>query len=202
MLPAIVGYYDERSLVIVGDAACVWDDLERFGCRDDGGRGSVRRIGWEFMTINAACMKFPGQIEHAYSNEPRVLVRCIAAMRQEYEFEPPRHLHAIGEFINGKSSNWVWPWNGLGTSALGACLTGIALGYARIVLAGVPLDDGPHNGEPPWRKTAFATSEAAGGQRTDRENHWEKAMELAFEGKVKSMSGRTRKWLGDAAEWI
>lgn len=37
--------------------------------------------------------------------------------------------------------------------------------------------------------------------RTDRNIHWWNAKEMAFEGKVRSMSGRTKTWLGDAIEW-
>jgi hypothetical protein len=71
-------------------------------------------------------------------------------------------------------------------------LTGIGLGYAPIVLCGLPLDDGPHNGEPPWRRTKFASSEAP-----DDDPHWRRSREC-FKGTVFSMSGRTREWFGEA----
>ncbi len=57
-------------------------------------------------------------------------------------------------------------------------------------LAGMPLDNGPHNGEPPWRMTRFTTEVA------DQDEHWQRAINFAFEGRVKSLSGRTRDWLG------
>ena len=60
------------------------------------------------------------------------------------------------------------------------------------MLAGVPLDDGPHNGEPPWRKCTFQQDSPP----TQVNSHWKRAMELAFQGRVKSLSGRTRQWLG------
>lgn len=191
-LPSIAGDYAGKGLVVAGDAIAVWHDLEAFGCRCDLRRGSVAKDGWDFLTINRLVETFPGRIEHAYSNEPRLLDAFIAARRNEYrnEFGGPRHTHAMN-----KGAKWHWPWGGWGTSALGAVLTGIGLGYERIVLAGVPLDDGPHNGEPHWRKTNFSR-EAADTVSGGMPKHWERAMRLAFDGKVKSLSGRTRNWLG------
>ena len=193
--PKIAGTYS-GNVVICADASCIWDDLEKFGCRDDSGQGRVYKHGWDFMTVNKMVEVFPGIVEHAYSNSPSCLRRFIAARRDEYEFGPPKHAHSIQ-----KGCGHVWPFGGHGTSGLGAALVAVALGYSRIVLCGMPLDDGHHNGEPPWRRTAFASSEAAGGVRTDRNVYWWKARELAFQGKVRSMSGRTRTWLGDAMEW-
>lgn len=195
--PKIAGTYS-GNVVICADAACIWDDLERFGCRDNRDQGRVYKQGWDFMTVNKVVEVFPGWIEHCYSNSPSCLRRFISARRDEYasEFGGPKHPHSI----QGGVEN-LWPFGGHGTSGLGAALVAVALGYRRVVLCGLPLDDGPHNGEPHWRRTAFASSEAAGGMRTDRNIHWWNAKEMAFEGKVRSMSGRTKTWLGDAIEW-
>ena len=190
--PPIAGTYTGKGLVICGDAACIWDDLDRFGCASRVRRGSVRKDGFDFMTVNKIVETFPGDIEHAYSNEPSVLFRFIAARRQEYakEFRGPVHTHSCNE-----GAAWSWPWGGHGTSALGAVLVGLGLGYERIVLCGIPLDNGPHYGEPHWREFRFATAEAANSG--DGPNmHWDRARKLAFDGKVKSMSGRTMAWLG------
>lgn len=193
-LPEIAGTYKGKNLIVCGDAIGVWQDLEAFGCRDNAPpRGRVRKDGWDVLTVNKLVETFPGSVEHCYSNEPKLLNLFIAARRSEYarEFGPPRHSHAP---ISG--AHWHWPWGGHGTSGLGATLVGLGLGYDRIVLCGMPLDDGPHNGEPHWRRTAFASNEAAGSKDDDRDSHWKRAMQTAFEGKVKSMSGRTRAWLG------
>lgn len=193
-LPEIAGKYAGRSLVICADAIGVWNDLEAFGCRTDEGMGKVKKDGWDFLTVNKMVETFPGDIEHCYSNEPKILNQFIAARRQEYkrEFCAPRNSHSC----NG-GAQWRWPWGGQGTSGLGATLVAIGLGYERIVLCGMPLDDGPHNGEPPWRRTKFESSEAAGPANTRKpDKHWERARDLAFDGKVRSMSGRTREWLG------
>lgn len=181
--PKIAGQF-KGGCVICADAACIWDDLERFGCRD-GNR--VWKDNWDFLTVNRLVEVFPGRIDHAYSNSGAVLNRFIASRRQEYINEFP----VIATHSRDTETNWKWPWNGGGTSGLGAVLTALALGYDQIVLCGMPLDDGPHNGEPPWRKTCFT------GEAPDDDIHWRRAAEFAFQGKVKSMSGRTRKWLGE-----
>lgn len=192
-LPAIAGTYSGKRLVIVGDAAGVWADLEAFGCRVDHRLGAVAKKeagGWDFLTVNKAVETFPGNIEHAYSNEPALLMRFIAARRSEYlgEFYGPMHIHSGST----EGAMHRWPWGGWGTSGLGACFVGVGLGYDQVVLCGVPLNDGPHNGEPPWRKGGFtreAASTVGGGINT----HWKRARGT---GKIFSMSGRTREWFG------
>jgi hypothetical protein len=193
--PKIAGTYNGKRLVICGDGHSVWNDLERFGCKSASGRGAVTRCGWQFMTVNKLVEVFPGSIEHAYSNEAESLIAFVSARRREYrlEFTGPEHLHSCSRPVKHR-----WPWRGSGTSALGACLTAIALGYEEIVLAGIPLDDGPHNGEPHWRKCQFNSRDAQGTKENKSINHhWKAARDLAFDGRIKSLSGRTREWLGE-----
>lgn len=191
-LPEIAGRYAGKRLVIVGDGWNVWSDLDAFGCAVQHRRGCVAKEGWDFLTVNKAVETFPGNIEHAYSNEPSLLLKFVAARRNEYtrEFTGPVHLHSSNEGVQ-----WHWPWGGWGTSALGACFAGVGMGYEQIVLCGVPLDDGPHNGEPPWRKGGF-TREAASTVDGGVNHHWKRARGT---GKIFSMSGRTREWLGAPA---
>ena len=183
-LPVVAGAYRDRSVVVCGDALCIWDDLEFFGCRQGNGVG---KDGWDFFTVNRLVEVFPGKIEHCYSNVAKVLMRHVACRRDEYvdEFGPPQHTHS-----RTVGTEFVWPWHGGGTSGFGAVLTAVGLGYDRIVLAGMPLTDTPHNGEPPWRKTRFSI------EVDDGDEHWQRGIDYAFEGKVKSLSGRTRQWLG------
>lgn len=191
-LPPIAGKYNGRRLVICADAACVWDDLERFGCRSNADRGSVSKSGWDFMTINKMVETFPGAIEHCYSNEPALLNAFIAARRAEYvrEFSPIGHTHSCN-----KGAQWRWPWTGRGSSLLGGVIVGLGLGYEQIVICGGPLDNSPHNGEPPWRKTAFLKREVPDDFKGCENSHWAE-LRPTFRGRVTSMSGRTRAWLG------
>ena len=182
-LPSIVGRFT-GGCVVCADAACVWRDLERFGCRYGNG---VSKWGWDFCTVNGLVTTFPGRIDHAYSNSGAVLNSFIAARRQEYVNEYP----IVTTHSRDAETQWKWPWNGGGTSGLGAILSCLAMGYERVVLAGMPLDNGPHNGEPPWRSTHLAQEAQEGGI------HWDRARQYAFGGRVKSLSGRTREWLGE-----
>ena len=190
--PEIAGKYGGKKLIVCGDAQCVWDDLERFDCKCSLNRGSVFKNGFQFMTVNKLVEVFPGSIEHCYSNEAESLITFVAARRREYrlEFSGPEHLHSCNRGVK-----WRWPWRGSGTSALGACLTAICLGYDEIILAGCPLDDSPHNGEPNWRKCKFNTEVESIKEARTINHHWKAARDLMFDGKVKSLSGRTMEWL-------
>ena len=140
----IAGKYEGRRVIVCGDAACIWDDLELLGCKSLVGRGGVAKEDWDFLVVNKLGEVFPGNIEHWYSNEPPVLQRYIASRRPEYsrEFSGPNHTHSCN-----RGAKWLWPLGGHGTSGLGATLTAVGLGYSEIVIAGIPLDDGPHNGK-------------------------------------------------------
>lgn len=192
-LPSIAGRYRGRGLIVCGDAACIWDDIERFGAARRVGRGSVGRDGYDVMTVNRAVETLPGNIEHAYSNEPDLLEKFVAARRNEYrkEFSGPNHRHS-----HRSGADHRWHIGGHGTSGLSAAIVGVGLGYDHIVLCGIPLDDGPHNGEPAWRRCSF-TREAADNVSTGINGCWKRARDLAFGGRVQSMSGRTRDWLGE-----
>lgn len=191
-LPNIAGTYQGKNLIICGDALCLWIDLELFGARDDAGRGCVYKEGWDILTVNNAVISMPADVEHCYSNQARVIKNALACRRDEYKAEFPKvpHLHSCNP-----GTEYLWPWAGHGTSGLGACFVGLALGYDKIVLCGMPLEDCAHNGEPYWRKTGF-TKEVEATENDDRDAHWKRAIELGFKGRIKSMSGRTRTWLG------
>lgn len=190
-LPAIAGQYEGGKLVICGDSINVWDDLERFGARSNRGRGKIECPDWEFMVVNKLGETFPGNIEHWYSNEAHLLHKFVAARRNEYQRE-----FGIGWGHScNKGAEFHWPWTGHGSSGLGAVLTGIGLGYDEIMLCGMPLDDGPHNGEPHWRQTRFESAEVADQINGQAQMYWRRAIDYAFEGKVSSMSGRTKQWL-------
>lgn len=190
--PSIRGKYAGRNLIICADAACVWDDLERFGARVDHRRGEVGKSGWDIMTINKIVEFLPGNILHAYSNQPEILNKFIAARRWEYtrgEFNGPEYTHSIN-----KGAQFRWPWSGHGTSLLGGVFCGLMMGYEQNVICGGPLDDGPHNGEPHWRKTTFSR-EATDFRPGEMNHHWRRMKQYAGD-RVKSMSGRTKQWLG------
>ncbi len=85
--------------------------------------------------------------------------------------------------------NAYWPGAEVGaTSGCFGALVGLMLGYTEIVLAGIPMDNGGHFFDPPWYTTDME----------DKTVHrqWGWARDNVFKGRVTSLSGYTRKWLG------
>lgn len=155
------------QLVIVGSGRCVWDDLAD-ACPQNG----------HVMCLNDMIMHLPMKVDHAYSNDHHMLPRWIQARR-------PRHVIDYDDSIRmhtcepGVGEMFVWPWPGHGDSGLGACYTAIALGYERIVLAGVPCDNNGHYFDPPFIKTNYEPNL----------RYWKNAFKYIFKGKVSAMSG-------------
>jgi hypothetical protein len=86
--------------------------------------------------------------------------------------------------------------NSGGSGGLYACLVGLALGYNRVVLVGMPIDDSRHFFDAPW----YSGVPLGGSTQGDV---WMQAKDRQFKGRVRSMSGRTRLWLGaPTKEWM
>ena len=81
---------------------------------------------------------------------------------------------------------------GRGTSGLGAVMAGIFMGYQKIILCGIPLDDSGHYFDPPWVTSKFTTEvpQAAG------ELKWWNQLPEVHRKRIRSMSGRTREMFG------
>ncbi len=182
-LPDIAGTYSGK-LVICGGGRSVWDDLGRLGFAH-GKRCDV-------MCINDIIMHFPYEIDHAFSNDFKMLPRWLAARRPRYSRTEKRiQVHKLGE-TQGKIIGWPFP--GHGTSGLNATYIGAALGYDEIILCGIPLDDSGHYFDAPWVRTNFIRE---CGVRDGNTKFWGNAARNIFKGKVKSMSGRTRDIFGE-----
>jgi hypothetical protein len=171
--PDLAGKFS-GTLLIVGGGRYVWDDVASFP------------HGGDVMAVNHVGIFWPGKLAHWYSNDVPILNACVA-VRHGYLGMPfdvtVGHVHSCNE-----GAQYHWPMPGSGTSSLNAIYTGLALGYDSIVLAGVPLDDEGHFYDPPWVRSNFI---AAGQDRA-----WVNARNKIFNGKVKSLSGRTKEWLG------
>lgn len=142
------------------------------------------------MAINDMILHYPGHITHAYSNDDRWLPKWIAARRE-------LHIRMWGkiDYVHTchKGAKYSWPWPGHGTSALNAVYTGLALGYDDIWICGAPLDNTRHYFDAKWMETNFGNILTRDG----RLPYWTNAAENVFEGRVKSLSGRTRDILGE-----
>ena len=179
------------TLLVCAGGHSVWDDLQRVGFPNH----QPESQPYDIMCINDVYMHFPGRVLHFYSNDRSWMPKWLAARRELYtlEFGGAKYTHSLR---HGAAYNWPWP--GHGTSSLNGVYCGLAMGYAKIILCGVPLDNGPHYFEAPWRKTRFEN------EVPNRENgtmaYWTNAKNRVFDGRVFSMSGRTRDLLGEPVE--
>ena len=143
-----------------------------------------------YMTVNDITMHLPARVDHVYSNDDRWLPKWVAARREllTKEFGGEMITHT-----NRGKAQVSWPWPGSGSSGLGAVYTGLALGYDNIVLCGMPLDDSGHYFDAPWRQTNFVREVPLKGNGQIK--YWQQAKDEVFQGKVTSMSGRTKELL-------
>lgn len=175
------------KLLILGDARCVWDDVAQWA--KPGRRGTIDFPG-HVMAVNMIGL-YIENLDHWYSNDGRWLKRLCDARRPEWaKWYPRPQLHSV-QTVDGVTH---WPFSGAGSSGLNAARVGATL-YEEVILAGIPLDDSGHNGEPPWKVTNF-TNEVAPQVRCEENLIWKTARINDFGGRVRSMSGRTRDWLG------
>lgn len=182
MLDKFVG----KRLLVVGGARCVWDDLATIPVKPDADNG-----GYDVLCVNDIVMHYPGRVRHFYSNDHRWMSNWLNARRELLvrKFGPIQYTHSCRT-----GGQYSWPWPGNGTSGLGAVYTGLAMGYERIVLVGVPLDDSGHYFDPPWRKSNF--NQEVGTMNDGNMMYWQSAKTRVFKDKVRACSGRTRTLLG------
>lgn len=171
------------TLVVLGGGRCVWDDLAAFGMAGNHNH--------DVMCVNDIVMHYPGPVKHVYSNDHGMLSKWVSARRPTHitAYYPVQHTHTCR---SGGAQN-IWPWPGHGSSGLNAVYTGLGLGYERIVICGIPLDNSGHYFDPPWTRTNFMNEVA---DRDGEPKYWANAAKRIFKGRVKSMSGRTKDLLG------
>ena len=172
------------GLVICGSAACLWDDLERFG------------KSWDCMALNEAGVHFPDPLRHWFSAHCLRLERWAATRWLAYDtIKGPEFdgcaLHTIAK--SKKEDHGFYRWPNLpvdGTSALAAVEIAKRMGYGPIVLCGCPLDGQPHLGEPPWARVDDKFHDGTYAEV------WRKAKAEGKLENVSSMSGQTREICG------
>ena len=174
VMPSRSGCYG-GDLLILGGGRCVWDDINA-------------SLPWEgqVMAVNDIGMHYRGRIQHWVTMHAKFMQGWMH-YRQNHSWgwgdKPVTHAHT-----DDMNIDCVWPlknWAG-GTSGLFACYVALMLGYSNIVLAGMPLtQDGRYLDAPFY-----------GGEFTDPLAHWEWARDNVFDGRVKSLSGRSKELLG------
>lgn len=170
------------AVLILGAAACLWDDLKALGHWD----GDV-------MAVNRAGVHYSGQIAHWVTLHPEHLPEWIEA--RAVAFGPSEFTtwcQREGDDVDNAVTD-IGPYGSSGLFAVRIALQ--RLGYQRVVLAGMPIDDGPHFYD-------------AGGRRSGPtfewyRPEWIKARHLEIRGRLRSLSGWTREKFGAPdREWM
>lgn len=154
----------------------VWDDYAK-----------VRPWKGEIMAVNDVGMHLHDRVRHWVTLHAEYAPGWMAFRKG--------HLYGSGDtpMWHGHKAkpgiDVVWEMDQIGgTSGLFACFVALLLGYEEIVLAGVPMNGAGHYFDPPWYGSSF----------DDRSTElvWKWAAMNVFEGRVTSLSGRTKEWLG------
>lgn len=190
-MPKCAGNY-HGTAVVMGGARCIWEDCARI---------DFEKV--EVIAINNMIMHHKGRVHHGVSLHPEEppLWRQLRWTNQCEESYVVTHSHRLPEnnenlspydFKTRHGLDYLWVIEGGrgGSSGLFACMVGLALGYDRIVLAGIPLDGNGHFFDPP----SGVTKQFLG---TNIKMEWENANQKYFNGRVRSLSGNTREWLGE-----
>jgi len=169
------------ALVICGSARCLWDDLDQI---------TFNRP--DYMAINLAGMFLPHPVAHWYSNEWELLPKWSWLRKKMRDYPDHKSIYLHTNNPNADPVINLWNWSPAGTSSLGAVLTGLALGYDRIMVCGVPLDNEGHFYDIPGQQTNF---EDVVPDRNGVPRFWAECVETVFDGKVSFASGRIREMI-------
>lgn len=166
-------------LLILGGGRSVWDDYDQ-----------VRPWKGEIMAVNDIGALLHEQVRHWVTLHPEYMPGWLTYRAKHCYGSgqvPIVHAHRMRE---GVHVEWKVANVG-GTSGLFGTLVALMLGYTEIVLAGIPMDNTGHFFDPPWYRTDME----------DKATHsvWRGARDNIFKGRVKSLSGYTREWLGAPA---
>lgn len=178
------------TLLIVGSAACVHDDLEH---------AKALRPYCDVLLINGAAQLIE-QAQHVLAGHGDKADAFMAARAAKFPNAPSVYVHAsrrIGRPI-GKAVTHVWEHVSTGgTSAWKAVRIGRAMGYEELILCGCPLDD---SGYAPGESDGITHECARIGLGEGRmyENYRRTFAKRAKEEgqNVFSMSGYSRELLG------
>jgi hypothetical protein len=147
------------------------------------------------IAINGMILFWPRRVHHGVSMHPAEL-RLWKELRAIYGGD--RDPGVVLTHSYKPPGDVVWDIHGAinGTSALLAVMVGLALGYEKIILAGVPMDGGGHLYDPPGTESTQFTQDWL-------EAEWKQISAVYFNDRVRSLSGRTRDWLGAPTEdWL
>lgn len=173
--------YQKKSglLTVVGTAAQVWEDLDRFGQAHTGDILVVNEIAPYFKY----CYDLP--VNHVATMHPDYMPHwmAITIIKDENVLT-----HANKE---GGNCDIVWNLTGVTNSGNFGALVGVMMGYDPVVMCGIPCDGSPYFYSPP----DFVQHMMARETGVSREG-W-RFLFPYLKGRVFSMSGWTRDNLGE-----
>ena len=181
----VIGLFSGR-LIVCGSGRCLWDDLKK-----------VWNPESQVMAIKQSGLYLPFRFQHWAGAHGERFQYMVPMRREGYYFrgikDGVRGVHAqkLGAKIHSDKQwplvDYVWPCQLVGTSALFGVRVGLMMGFDEIVLCGVPLDNTGRFYEAPW--------DAGIDLNVVDMREWEKFLPI-MQGRVRSMSGRTRELLG------
>ena len=177
-----------KSAIILGGAACVWEDME-----------AALALGHYDATIaiNDILEYYDGEIDYAVSLHPQ---KYAGWMKERDRKDFPKPKCFVG-FVGKKATDayqidlivdYLWPGMGKsGSSGLFAVKVAIDQGFDKIVLCGIPMD---------LRQHFFSAKEW-----TQADKFWDAWPKMAnhFKNETRSMSGRTKELLREPTrQWL
>ncbi|QCG93962.1 hypothetical protein E6C67_08415 [Azospirillum sp. TSA2s] len=161
--------------LIIGSAACVWDDLAQWGDRP-------ARV----IAVNRMIGAYKGKLWAGATLHPELAAEFRASRPGKWPLFAPEAAPGVTR-THPKRDQWN------GTSVLYAVRIALAQGAERVVVAGAPLDDGPHFYDSPSLRRYLAQYRMGWSRYADE-----------LDGRVRSLSGWTRELLGHPFEgdWL
>ena len=187
--PLSLNVHQRDVLLIVGDSTHVIDDLEEFI--------KICPITFDTMAMNYSYKVIPWEIQHFIAGDSHMedMQKCaddIPDTCMKHCWNPKSEGFHYRWLRNSKGG-----WNGT-TANLGIKI-GIALGYTRIVLAGIPMDDSGN-----WYAPLLPEDDIK--KNKDHRSHlwkWNEIASRPISRLLRSMSGNTAELLGKPTEdWV
>lgn len=185
-------------LTVMGGAVCVWDDLQNIAALFGKKLGPMWHdddLPCDLMAINDIGAYWHGKLHHWVTLHGMYMAGW-------HKFRT-KHAYGAGAGVEvhadkpAEAIDHIWDIPNVGgSSGLFACKIALVLGYNKIILAGMPMDDSRHFFDAPWYQGAAL-------HNRPEELVWIQARNEVFGERVKSMSGRTKQWLGEPTkEWL
>lgn len=171
-LPPVVGT-KSGSLLVIGSASCVSEDLARYDEVHEGDR----------MLVNGMIRYYGGHpVQHLVSLHPALMWKWTA-WRDDAGWLTHSNSRAAGF---PREHLWPLKRDG-GTSGLFAVFIGLLMGYSSITLAGMPCDASSHCYDSTPNPLVGSDANA---------QEWRRAIDAGLLTGVRSLSGRSAQWLG------